>query len=140
MNHLVEATVLVPGSAQGHALLLTETLSFWGGFNPDNGQIIDVHHPQFQQCVTGKILFLAESRGSAGTPGGIAENLRNGKGPIAFVLGERDVNIAIGVMVANQLYQLKVPVLHLPINQFDLINQDALITIETNGVISLESC
>ncbi len=139
MSDLIEANVLVPGSAQGQALLLTETLSFWGGFNPDNGEIIDIHHPQFQQRVTGKILFLAESRGSAGTPGGIAENLRNGMGPIAFVLGERDVNIAIGVMVANQLYQLKVPVLHLPSKNFGQINIDAQITIEPDGVIRLDS-
>jgi predicted aconitase with swiveling domain len=90
----IEARVLIPGHATGPALVLDDTLSFWGGFEPSNGEIIDVHHPQFGQVVGGSVLFIPQSRGSAGTPGGIAETLRNGSGPLAFVLGEPDVNIS----------------------------------------------
>ncbi len=72
-----------------------------------------MHHPQFGERVTGRILFIPESRGSAGTPGGIAETLRNGSGPVAFVLGEPDVNIAVGALVANRLYDLRVPVIQI---------------------------
>ena len=104
----LDAAVLIAGEASGPALVLDQTLSFWGGFDPVNGEIIDVHHAQFGARVAGNVLCIPRSKGSAGTPGGIAETLRRGSGPRAFVLGERDVNISIGVLVANRLYGLQV--------------------------------
>ncbi len=127
--------MLVSGKARGPALLLEETLSFWGGFNPANGEIIDVHHPQHGQKVGGSILFIPRSRGSAGTPGGIAETLRNGSGPLAFVLGEADVNIGIGTLVANRLYRLEVPVLAISPALISNLRSGDEIRIEADGII-----
>lgn len=135
MSLVIRADVLVAGVALGEALVLDETLSFWGGFDPATGRIIDVHHPQFDQHVTGKILFLPQSRGSAGTPGGIAETLRNGSGPLAFVLGERDVNIGVGVLVANELYQFEVPVLQISREQMRSFRTGQQISIDSSGLI-----
>ena len=133
----IQARALVAGCAEGSALVLDDTLSFWGGFNPANGEIIDVHHPQHGQRVGGCILCIPESKGSAGTPGGIAETLRNGSGPAAFVLGERDVNISVGALVANQLYQLNVPVVEISIEQMRQINTGEAMTIDRDGTISI---
>lgn len=132
----IEARVLIPGCAIGPAMVLDETLSFWGGFNPLNGEIIDVHHPQFQQLVGGSILFIPQSRGSAGTPGGIAETLRNGSGPLAFVLGEADVNISVGTLVANRLYDLEIPVLEISLAAMEQISSGDYVTIDQRGKIS----
>jgi predicted aconitase with swiveling domain len=134
----IKARVLIPGCATGPAMVLTDTLSFWGGFNPHNGEIIDVHHPQYQQLVGGRILCISESRGSAGTPGGIAETLRNGSGPAAFVLGERDVNISVGTLVANRLYDLEVPVLEVLPSVMKQISSGDQLTIDRLGVISFD--
>lgn len=133
----IQARVLIAGWAEGSALVLDDTLSFWGGFNPSNGEIIDVHHPQHGQRVGGCILFIPQSKGSAGTPGGIAETLRNGSGPAAFVLGERDVNIGVGTLVANQLYQLNVPVVEISIEQIRQIKTGEAMTINRDGTISI---
>ena len=132
----IEARVLIPGCAIGPAMVLDETLSFWGGFNPLNGEVIDVHHPQFQQLVGGSILFIPQSRGSAGTPGGIAETLRNGSGPLAFVLGEADVNISVGTLVANRLYDLEIPVLEISLAAMEQISSGDYVTIDQRGKIS----
>ncbi len=132
----INARVLVPGYATGPAMVLDEPLSFWGGFNPMNGEIIDVHHPQFQQVVGGSILFIPQSRGSAGTPGGVAETLRNGSGPRAFVLGERDVNISVGTLVANRLYDLNIPVLEVSFSLIRHIRSGDHLAIDHQGVIS----
>ena len=131
----IQGNVLIAGRAEAAALVLDETLSFWGGFNPANGEIIDVHHPQHGQRVSGCILCIPRSKGSAGTPGGIAENLRNGSGPAAFVLGERDVNISVGTLVANQLYQLTVPVVEISLEQMQQIKTGAAIAIDRDGTI-----
>jgi predicted aconitase with swiveling domain len=131
----IEARVLIPGHATGPALVLDDTLSFWGGFEPSNGEIIDVHHPQFGQLVGGSVLFIPQSRGSAGTPGGIAETLRNGCGPLAFVLGEPDVNISVGTLVANRLYELEIPVLEISLAAMAQIRSGDSVTIDQRGIV-----
>jgi uncharacterized protein len=79
-------TVLHAGTAQGPVLLLDEPLSFWGAFDPRNGTIIDIHHPQKGQNLTGKILMMLESRGSGSAPGGLAEAIRLGTAPAGIIL------------------------------------------------------
>ena len=133
----IQGRVLVPGQASGPALVLDETLSFWGGFNPVNGEIIDIHHPQYQTRVGQYILFIPQSRGSAGTPGAIAETLRNGSGPAAFVLANADLNISVGVMVANRLYQLNVPVIEIALSQFAQIEYGSNIQVGEAGLIEI---
>ena len=137
MSRSLQAQILVPGRAQGVAMRLDDTLSFWGGFDPAEGRIIDVHHPQYGERVGQRILFIPESRGSAGTPGGIAETLRNGSGPLAFVLGERDVNIGVGTLVANRLYDLEIPVLAINPEQFALFQSGERVTIDADGLIAV---
>lgn len=107
----ISARVLNRGSADGEALVLDEALSFWGGFDARTGTIVDQHHPQRGDCVAGRFLILPASRGSAGTPAGIAEAIRRGVGPAGIALGQPDVNIAVGAMVAAALYGIDVPVL-----------------------------
>ena len=133
----IEAEVLIAGVASGPALVLDERLSFWGGFDPVAGAIIDVHHPQYRARVGGCVLFIPASRGSAGTPGGIAETLRNGSGPRAFVLGERDVNIGVGVLVANRLYGLDVPVVRIPAERMREIRSGERVSIGRGGELSV---
>ncbi len=131
----IQGRALVAGSAIGPALLLDDPLSFWGGFDPLNGEIIDVHHPQFGRHTAGSVLFIPESRGSAGTPGAIAEALRNGNGPVAFVLGKPDVNISVGVMVANRLYHLDVPVIEISQSLIGQVSNGDEIQIDREGLI-----
>lgn len=137
MSLQIASAVLIPGAASGPALVLDQALSFWGGFDPQQGEIIDVHHPQCGARVAGTVLCIPSSRGSAGTPGGIAENLRNGHGPLAFVLGERDVNIGVGVLVANRLYGLDVPVLCVSLNDMARIASGDRLTLDAAGNLSV---
>ena len=137
MSRTVQADVLISGNAKGPVLVLEEPLSFWGGFDPECGKIIDTHHSQYGETVRGRVLFIPASRGSAGTPGGIAETLRNGSGPCAFVLGKRDVNISIGVLVANRLYDMQVPVIEIPLQDFELFSSDDEVHIRLDGRLIL---
>jgi predicted aconitase with swiveling domain len=136
-NELIQGRVLVSGLASGTVMKLDETLSFWGGFNPVNGEIIDVHHPQHDQRVGQSILCIPQSRGSAGTPAAIAETLRNGSGPAAFILAKADINIAVGVMVANRLYDLNVPVIEISLSQMARIGNGSNVQVAESGSITM---
>ena len=137
MSRTLLANILIAGNAEGTALVLEDTLSFWGGFDPQAGRIIDTHHPQYGQTVTRSILFIPASRGSAGTPGGIAECLRNGSGPCAFVLGKRDVNISVGTLVANHLYDLQVPVIEIPLADMKWFSSGDRVRIDRQGSLTI---
>jgi uncharacterized protein len=108
-----EARALVQGEAGGIALVLDEPLSFWGGFDPATGRVIDVHHPQRGALVTGRILVLPAGRGSSSSSYVLAEAIRSGTAPAAIVLREADPILALGAIVARELYGTRVPVVQL---------------------------
>ncbi len=106
-----EGRTLVSGEARGPALVLSETLSFWGGLDPATGTIVDVHHPQRGAVVTGTVLVMPGGRGSSSSSSVLAEAIRAGTAPAAIVLAEADPIIALGAIIALELFGTRVPVL-----------------------------
>lgn len=104
-------TVLIDGTASGPLMVLSDPLSFWGGVEPSTGTIIDRSHPAVGESVAGVILFMPYGRGSSSSASVIAETIRNGAGPLGFILGEPDEIVVTGVYVANALYGTRVPVI-----------------------------
>lgn len=104
-------TVLVDGTASGQLMVLSEPLSFWGGVDPATGTIVDRSHPAVGQSVAGRILCMPYGRGSSSSASVIAETIRNGAGPLGFILEEPDEIVVTGVFVANALYGTRVPVM-----------------------------
>ena len=102
--------VLVAGSAEGPVMALDEPLSFWGGLDPETGLIIDHHHPQVGQSVSGSILVMHAGRGSSSASSVLAEAIRLRTAPSAIVLREVDEIIVIGAVVADELYGVATPV------------------------------
>lgn len=104
------AEALVPGEARAECLVLDEPLSFWGGLDPATGRITDRHHPQGGLTVGGKILVMPSGRGSSSSSSVLAESIRAGTGPAGIILREPDRIIALGALVAAELYGHRVPV------------------------------
>lgn len=101
---------LTRGTAEGQILVLDAALSFWGGMDPASGTVIDRHHPQCGTCLTGKVVVMPSGRGSSSSSSVLAEALRAGTAPAAIVLSEPDGIIAIGAIVASELYGIECPV------------------------------
>lgn len=104
------ATAMVPGVAAGVALVLDEPLSLWGGLDAETGRITDVHHPQHGQSVTGRVLVMPTGRGSSSASSVLAEAVRVGTAPVAIVLSEPDEIVALGSLVAEEIYGTVTPV------------------------------
>ncbi len=138
MTSTITATVLTPGAASAPALTLAEPLSFWGGYDPTTGTILDVHHPQSGQCLAGHIVIMPGARGSAGTPACIAEAIRRGVAPAGFILGTPDVNIATGTLIARSLYGAACPVVTADAHDYDILIAAGHLTISEDGTITLE--
>ena len=133
---MIQARVLTASEATGPVLALDEPLSFWGAFDPRTGIILDVHHPQRGACVTGTVLLMQQTRGSGSAPGAIAEAIRLGTAPAAIILGEADVNLAIGAEVAATLYQRHCAILSVATEELHLLKQYAALRIAMDGRIT----
>jgi len=107
----MEGRVLVSGFASGEALVLDEPLSFWGGLDPATGRVVEVGHPQYACVITDRILVMPSGRGSSSSATVLAEAIRLGTGPAGIVLGEVDQIVAIGALIAAELYGIAVPVM-----------------------------
>jgi hypothetical protein len=107
----MEGRILVEGQSTGPALVLDEPLSFWGGLDPTTGEIVEATHPQRGASVVGRILVMPSGRGSSSSATVLAEAIRLGTGPAGIVLADRDDIIAIGALVAAELYGVTIPVM-----------------------------
>jgi hypothetical protein len=125
----MEGRILVEGQASGPALVLDEPLSFWGGLDATTGEIVEANHPQRGTSVTGRILVMPSGRGSSSSATVLAEAIRLGTGPAGIVLGEPDDIIAIGSLVASELYGASVPVVLATAGAFAKIHDGHQITI-----------
>jgi predicted aconitase with swiveling domain len=96
------------------AIVLDEPLSLWGGMDPATGELIDAHHPQRGVVLAGRVVVMPAGRGSSSSASVLAEAVRAGCAPAAFVLGEPDLILSIGAAVAEELYGVRVPVIVLP--------------------------
>lgn len=105
---------LLPGRASGPLLALTEPLSFWGGVNPNTGEIIQVRHPQCGMSIAGTILALPATIGSSSSAAVLLELTRNGNAPAALLLGEPDAILMIGCLVAVEMGWPAPPAWNLP--------------------------
>jgi predicted aconitase with swiveling domain len=101
---MIRGRPLNTGAVAGPVVVLDEPLSFWGGYDPAIGRIIDRHHPQYGAVLRHAIVLMRESRGSGTAPGTMAEAIRRDMAPAGIVLVEPDVSLAIGAAVAKVLY------------------------------------
>lgn len=99
------------GVGAGSPLALAP-LSFWGGVGP-TGRVVDRHHPALGAELAGRVLVMECSRGSSSSASVLAELIRVGAAPAAIVLARADPIIALGSIVAAELYDLRMPVVTL---------------------------
>lgn len=102
--------VIVTGEARGPAVVLSEPVSFWGGFDSTTGKIIDQLHPQCGLCLTDAVVFMRSGRGSSSASSVLTEAIRLGTAPAAFVLEEPDEILALGSIVGDELYGRATPI------------------------------
>ncbi|KQT55023.1 hypothetical protein ASG43_04905 [Aureimonas sp. Leaf454] len=112
---------MLGGCASGSVLASTEALSFWGGVDPADGRVIDVHHPWHGRCIGGQVLAMPSSRGSCSGSGVLLDLALNGRAPAALVFSGAEDVLTLGALVAAEMFGLSLPVLRLPPEAFDIL-------------------
>lgn len=132
--------MIVPGEAEGEALVSPEPLSFWGGYDPATGEIVDRRHPLSGQSAVGKVLLLPFTRGSSTTSAILLESVRAGTAPAAIVSrGTGDAFLALASIVADEMYESPIPIFAVATEDFARFETGQRLSLDPSGTIRIEN-
>jgi predicted aconitase with swiveling domain len=92
---------VVPGIAEGEALVSHQPISGWGGIDPAKGTIIEPRHELAGQCFTGKILVFPGAKGSSGWSGFFQSTRLLGTAPLGMIFVQMSTKAALGAVVTR---------------------------------------
>ena len=129
---------VISGKASGIALVSSEPLSFWGGYDWKSGEITDRRHPLSGENARGKVLVVPFTRGSSTTTAVLLEAIREGTAPAAIVTTATDFFFALASVVAGELYEKSFPLIALAEADFDLIKSGDRVEVMEDGRLIVE--
>ena len=132
---MIRGRAVVAGTAEGEALVTSDALSFWGGYDFHTGEIIDKHHPLAGVRAAGRILAVSFSKGSSTTTAVLLEAVRAGTAPAAIVTTGTDSFFALASIVADVMYGKPFPVIALDADDFASLKTGEYLTVEMSGAI-----
>jgi predicted aconitase with swiveling domain len=92
---------VVPGVAEGEALVTNDRVSGWGGVDPRTGTIIETRHELRGQSFAGKVLVFPGAKGSSGWSATFHMARLSGTAPAAFLFNEMTTKMALGAVVTH---------------------------------------
>ena len=111
-------TSLVDGRASGEVLFADVGLSFWGGVDPQTGEIVDRDHPLCGRNVAGRIVAIPGGRGSCTGSSVLMQLMLDGHGPAGMVFAQCEDILTLGVVVAQEMFATSIPMVSLAPAQF----------------------
>ncbi|CAI7642972.1 unnamed protein product [Penicillium bialowiezense] len=128
-----------PGFTEGEILASNTALSFWGGVDPRVGIVIDSHHPLIGCSMKGKVLAIPGGRGSCSGSAVILELFLSESNPCALVFKREELILALGVIVAQEMFQKTIPVLQVSHKTFDTVLGLQKVQINGGHIIPIDA-
>ena len=122
----IRGRMVVPGVAEGEALVTQQTISGWGGVNPMTGEVIETRHELRGVSFAGRILVFPGAKGSSGWSGIFHMTRLTGKAPLGMLFNVMTTKAALGAVV------LRTPTM----TDFDV---DPLDVIETGDRVRIDA-
>ena len=98
---MIECRSISKGSAKGKLIVSTEPISFLGGVNPENGEIIDPNHELKGEIIKDKVLFIPQGKGSTVGSYVIFQMMKNNTAPKAIICLNAEPIIATGAIMSD---------------------------------------
>lgn len=90
-----------PGNAQGEALVTFMGISFYGGIDPETGQVVEKGHALEGQLIGGKVLVFPTGKGSTVGSYTLYRLKKAGNAPAAILNTESETIIAVGCIISG---------------------------------------
>ncbi len=92
---------VVPGVAEGEALVTRERISGWGGIDSRSGTIVETRHELRGTSFAGKVLVFPGAKGSSGWSNAFHLTRVMGTAPAAMLFVEMTTKVALGAVVTR---------------------------------------
>jgi len=92
---------VVPGVAEGEALVTQERISGWGGVDPRGGTIVETRHELRGRSFAGKVLVFPGAKGSSGWSAQFHVARVMGTAPAAWLFNTMCTKVALGTVVSH---------------------------------------
>ncbi len=92
---------VVGGIAEGEALVCRDSVSFYGGVDPDTGIITEPGHACYGKNITGKVFVFPSGKGSTVGSYVIYRMKKQGTAPVAIVNVETEAILATGCVISG---------------------------------------
>ena len=135
MGLTIKAQPIIPGRAEGTVVHSRKALSFWGGVDPETGVVIDCHHDLCGKSIAGKVFVFPGEKGSSTASAVLVELVRNGRAPAALIVMTPSPILALGAIIAEQLYGRTVPLALLQEQDACKLHSGDFAIIDVNGMI-----
>jgi predicted aconitase with swiveling domain len=129
---------IVSGSAEGIAVVSEQPISFWGGVSPYTGEIIDRRHDRSGCVISGRVFVFPQGKGSSSASAVLMESVRAGTAPAAIINLETEPILALGAIVAHELYHEIVPIVVLTEEDFYTIQEGDRLIIQPDGAVTIK--
>lgn len=98
---MIKCRKIAKGKASGELLVSSEPISFLGGVDPSNGEVIDKNHELKGQSVKDKVLFIPGGKGSTVGSYVIFQMMKNNTAPKAIICLKAEPIIATGAIMSD---------------------------------------
>lgn len=92
---------VVPGRAEGEALVTRMAISGWGGIDSRTGTIVETRHDLRGVSFAGKVLVFPGAKGSSGWSNAFHLTRTFGVAPAALLFNDMTTKVALGAVVTR---------------------------------------
>ncbi|HSB24163.1 MAG TPA: DUF126 domain-containing protein [Burkholderiaceae bacterium] len=92
---------VVPGRADGEALVTRDRISGWGGIDSRTGTVVETRHELRGVSFAGKVLVFPGAKGSSGWSNAFHLTRVLGVAPAAMLFNEMSTKVALGAVVTR---------------------------------------
>lgn len=98
---VLKGRVIVEGRCEGEALVSMKPISFLGGVNPENGEIVEKNHDLHGECIRDKVLCFPHGHGSTVGSYVLYSLAKKKMAPKAIINQKADPVVAVGAIIAD---------------------------------------
>ena len=97
----LKGRIISKGKGEGEALATSQPISFYGGVDPNTGEIIEKGHELQGKSVKGKILVFPTGKGSTVGSYTLYRMKKNGTAPAGLINKECETVVAVGAIISE---------------------------------------
>ncbi len=97
----LKGRIISKGKSEGEALTTTQPISFYGGVDPNTGEVIEKGHALQGISVKGKILVFPQGKGSTVGSYTLYRLKKNGVAPVGMINRECETIVAVGAIISE---------------------------------------